>query len=101
MIDLYQITNVAQSLETLKDLGFSVLGMDERGKKTLAQHDLSGKTAFVIGAEGEGLRNKTQQYCSDLARIPGGMDGVESLNAAVATTIALYEFARLVEDNVE
>ncbi|MGI9364989.1 MAG: TrmH family RNA methyltransferase [Rhizobiaceae bacterium] len=99
MIELYQITNVAQSLDKLKELGFVVLGMDERGKKTLAQHDLSGKTAFVIGAEGEGLRNKTRQYCSDLVRIPGGLDGVESLNAAVATTIALYEFARLMEDN--
>ncbi|MEP4261616.1 MAG: RNA methyltransferase, partial [Rhizobiaceae bacterium] len=95
MIDMYQITNVAQSLEALKELGFSVLGMDERGKRTLAQHDLGGQVAFVIGAEGEGLRNKTRQYCSDLVRIPGGLEGVESLNAAVATTIALYEFARL------
>ena len=99
MIEMYQITNVAQSLETLKDLGFTVLGMDERGQRTLAQHDLSGKIAFVIGAEGEGLRNKTRQYCSDLVRIPGGMEGVESLNAAVATTIALYEFARLMPEH--
>jgi 23S rRNA (guanosine2251-2'-O)-methyltransferase len=98
MIDMYQVTNVAQSLEALKDLGFNVLGMDERGKRSLAQHDLGQKTAFVIGAEGEGLRNKTRQYCSDLVRIPGGMEGVESLNAAVATTIALYEFARLMPD---
>jgi 23S rRNA (guanosine2251-2'-O)-methyltransferase len=98
MIDMYQITNIAQTLEALKDLGFTVLGMDERGKLTLAQHDLSEKTAFVIGAEGEGLRNKTRQYCTDLVRIPGGMAGVESLNAAVATTIALYEFARLMQD---
>jgi 23S rRNA (guanosine2251-2'-O)-methyltransferase len=95
MIDMYQMTNLSRCLETLKDLGFNVLGLDERGERTLAQHDLSTKTAFVIGAEGEGLRNKTRQYCSDLVRIPGGMDGLESLNAAVATTIALYEFARL------
>ena len=54
--------------------------------------------AFVIGAEGEGLRKKTKQYCSDLVRIPGGAEGIESLNAAVATTIALYEFARLKTD---
>lgn len=99
MIDMYQITNVAQSLETLKDMGFTVLGMDERGERTLAQHDLGGPVAFVIGAEGEGLRNKTRQYCTDLVRIPGGMEGVESLNAAVATTIALYEYARLMTDS--
>ncbi len=94
-IDLYQVTNVSHCLEALKDLGFTVLGMDERGEKTLAQHDLSEKVAFVIGAEGEGLRKKTKDYCSDLVRIPGGVQGVESLNAAVATTIALYEYARL------
>ncbi len=95
MIDMYQITNVSQTLDMLKDMGFCVLGMDERGERTLAQHDLSDQVAFVVGAEGEGLRSKTRQYCSDLVRIPGGMQGVESLNAAVATTIALYEFARL------
>ncbi|NKB50923.1 MAG: hypothetical protein GKR97_01650 [Rhizobiaceae bacterium] len=95
MIDMYQITNVSRSLEMLKDMGFTVLGLDERGERTLAQHDLNHPTAFVVGAEGEGLRNKTRQYCSDLVRIPGGLRGVESLNAAVATTIALYEFARL------
>ena len=95
MVDMYQITNVATALDDLQDRGFNVLGLDERGKRTLAGHDLSGKTAFVIGAEGEGLRAKTKSYCTDLVRIPGGMEGVESLNAAVATTIALYEFARL------
>ncbi len=99
MIDLYQITNVSSAIEALKELGFNVLGLDERGRRTLAEHDLSGKTAFVIGAEGEGLRQKTKSYCSDLVRIPGGMAGVESLNAAVATTVALYEFARLMDSD--
>jgi 23S rRNA (guanosine2251-2'-O)-methyltransferase len=50
---------------------------------------------FVIGAEGEGLRQKTRERCDELVRIPGGRQGVESLNASVAATIALYEFARL------
>ncbi|MCJ8307517.1 MAG: RNA methyltransferase [Rhizobiaceae bacterium] len=98
MIDMYQMTNLSRCLETLKELGFNVLGLDERGERTLAQHGLNQKTAFVVGAEGEGLRAKTRQYCSDLVRIPGGATGLESLNAAVATTIALYEFARLSED---
>ena len=96
-VDLYQITNVASVIQHLQELGFWVLGLDERGEKTLAEHDLSQKTAFVVGAEGEGLRAKTKAYCSDLVRIPGGTEGVESLNAAVATTIALYEFSRLKE----
>lgn len=98
MIEMYQITNVARALDELKEMGFAVLGLDERGEKTLAQHALDGQVAFVIGAEGEGLRKKTKDYCSDLVRIPGGAEGLESLNAAVATTLALYEYARLSDD---
>ncbi len=93
-VDLFEVTNLSQSLEKLKDLGFWAYGLDERGKATLAQTEFAGKTVFVIGAEGEGLRKKTVAYCDALVRIPGGLAGVESLNAAVATTIALYEYSR-------
>lgn len=94
-VDLFEVTNLSQSLETLKDFGFWAYGLDERGRKTLAQMEFAQKSIFVIGAEGEGLRRKTVAYCDELVRIPGGRQGVESLNAAVATAIALYEFARL------
>lgn len=94
-VDLYEVVNLSQAMETLKDLGFWAYGLDERGKATLAKTDLSGKCIFVVGAEGEGLRKKTVQYCDALVRIPGGRQGVESLNAAVAASMALYEFARL------
>jgi 23S rRNA (guanosine2251-2'-O)-methyltransferase len=94
-VDLYRVTNLSQSLEKLKALGFWAYGLDERGEKSLAQMAFHAKTVFVIGAEGEGLRQKTQKYCDELVRIPGGRDGVESLNAAVAASMALYEFHRL------
>lgn len=94
-IRLFQVTNLSQALEGLKAKGFWAYGLDERGTQTLAQVTLPEKCIFVIGAEGEGLRPKTRQYCDALLRIPGGRDGVESLNAAVATTIALYEYYRL------
>lgn len=94
-IDHYCVANLANAIDSLRDLGFNVLGMDERGTGTLADFDLEIPTAFVIGAEGEGLRPKTRDHCSDLVRIPGGRKGLESLNAAVAATVALYEYARL------
>ncbi|MGB1025879.1 MAG: TrmH family RNA methyltransferase, partial [Rhodospirillaceae bacterium] len=97
MVDLYCVTNLANSLDDLKRMGFPVFGLDERGERTLAQMGFSGKLAFVIGAEGEGLRQKTREHCSTLVRIPGGRDGLESLNAAVAATLALYEYARLMD----
>ena len=64
------------------------------GERTLAQTDFSQKTVLVIGAEGEGLRQKTREHCDELVRIPGGRKAVESLNASVATTIGLYEIFR-------
>lgn len=97
LVDLFCVTNLAQAIDDLRDLGFAVLGLDERGERTLAEVDAVSKAAFVIGAEGEGLRPKTREHCSELVRIPGGRKGLESLNAAVAATIALYEAKRLIE----
>lgn len=94
-VDIYKVTNLADTIDELKQLDFRVLGLDERGERTLAQVPLTEKTAFVIGAEGEGLRQKTRAHCDELVRIPGGRKAVESLNASVATTIALYELYRL------
>ncbi len=94
-VKIFKVTNLARSLETLKKLGFWVYGLDERGEKTIAETDFSEKTVFVVGAEGEGLRLRTRQYCDMLVRIPGGRQGIESLNAGVATAVALAELFRV------
>lgn len=94
LVDLYRVTNLSRALDTLKQLGFWVYGLDERGEGTLAQTDFAPKTALVIGAEGEGLRKRTKEHCDVLARIPGGRPGIESLNAGVAATVALAEVVR-------
>lgn len=93
-VPIYNITNLARSLDTLKKYGFWVYGLDERGKTTLAQTEFTEKTVFVVGAEGEGLRQRTSKFCDYLVRIPGGRQGVESLNASVAATLAMAEFYR-------
>lgn len=91
---IFRVTNLSQALADLKSMGFWVYGMDERGKGTLAQTNFDQKTVFVIGAEGEGLRPKTRKYCDELVRIPGGREGIESVNAGIAATISLYEIYR-------
>ena len=94
LVRIFRITNLARSLEILKGVGFWIYGLDERGERTLAQTEFDAKTVLVVGAEGEGLRHRTKQLCDELVRIPGGQDGLESLNAGVATAVALAEVFR-------
>lgn len=93
-VKIFKVTNLARSLDTLKKHGFWVYGLDERGEKTLAETNFDKKAVFVVGAEGEGLRLRTGQFCDVLVRIPGGRPGLESLNAGVATAVALAELFR-------
>jgi 23S rRNA (guanosine2251-2'-O)-methyltransferase len=94
LVPIFRITNLARSLEILKGVGFWIYGLDERGDATLSETEFDEKTVLVIGAEGEGLRHRTRQLCDALVRIPGGRQGMESLNAGVATAVALAEVFR-------
>jgi 23S rRNA (guanosine2251-2'-O)-methyltransferase len=94
LVDTFRVTNLARSLERLKDMGYWIYGLDERGTATLAQAEFDTRTVLVVGAEGEGLRKRTKEFCDVLVRIPGGRRGLESLNAGVATAVALAEVFR-------
>ncbi|MGH2915548.1 MAG: 23S rRNA (guanosine(2251)-2'-O)-methyltransferase RlmB [Solirubrobacteraceae bacterium] len=94
LVSTYRVTNLARSLQILKRHGFWIYGLDERGEGTLAQTGFDAKTVLVVGAEGEGLRRRTKGECDALVRIPGGRTGLESLNAGVATAVALAEVFR-------
>jgi 23S rRNA (guanosine2251-2'-O)-methyltransferase len=92
-VDVYRVINLARSLDTLRGYGYWVYGMDERGERTLRETEFDSQVVLVVGAEGQGLRQRTRTKCDALVRIPGGREGVESLNAAVATAVALAEIA--------
>ncbi len=92
-VDVYRVINLARSLDTLRGHGYWVYGLDERGEHTLRETAFDPQSVLVVGAEGQGLRQRTRTKCDALVRIPGGREGVESLNAAVATAIALAEMA--------
>jgi 23S rRNA (guanosine2251-2'-O)-methyltransferase len=92
-VDVFRVTNLARSLDTLRELGYWVYGLDERGEQTLRETEFDPQSVLVVGAEGQGLRQRTRTKCDGLVRIPGGREGVESLNAGVATAIALAEMA--------
>jgi 23S rRNA (guanosine2251-2'-O)-methyltransferase len=87
------VTNLARTLNELKERDILVVGTGDDAPITLYQADLSGPLALVLGAEGKGLRQLTRRTCDVLMRIP--MHGaVESLNVSVAGGVCLYEALR-------
>ncbi|HNU10572.1 MAG TPA: 23S rRNA (guanosine(2251)-2'-O)-methyltransferase RlmB [Rubrivivax sp.] len=87
------VTNLARSLDEMKDLGLRVVGTSDDAPGTLFDADLRGPLALVLGAEGRGMRQLTRRRCDELVRIP--MAGaVESLNVSVAAGVCLYEARR-------
>jgi 23S rRNA (guanosine2251-2'-O)-methyltransferase len=92
-VDVFRVTNLARSLDILREYGYWVYGLDEGGPQTVRETEFDRQTVLVVGAEGQGLRQRTRTKCDGLVRIPGGREGLESLNAAVATAIALAEIA--------
>ena len=87
------VTNLARSLNELKERDITVVGTAEDAEQTIYDIDLRGPLALVLGAEGPGLRALTRKTCDVLVRIP--MAGaVESLNVSVAAGICLFEAMR-------
>jgi 23S rRNA (guanosine2251-2'-O)-methyltransferase len=89
----FMVTNLARTLADLKDRNIWIVGTDEKADKTLFQADLPKSIAWVLGAEGAGMRRLTRESCDLLVRIPMG-GAVESLNASVAAGICLFESVR-------
>jgi 23S rRNA (guanosine2251-2'-O)-methyltransferase len=87
------VTNLARALEQMKKAGIWIIGAAGEAEKSLFETDLKGPVAWVLGAEGDGLRRLTRATCDELARVP--MQGsVESLNVSVAGGICLFETFR-------
>jgi 23S rRNA (guanosine2251-2'-O)-methyltransferase len=87
-VPVITVTNLARTLRDLKDRGVWVLGADAGGEN-LFDADLGGPIAWVMGAEGQGLRRLTREHCDRIVGIP--LSGsVESLNVSVASGICLY-----------
>jgi 23S rRNA (guanosine2251-2'-O)-methyltransferase len=92
-VPYYMVTNLARTLDDLKERNIWIVGADERAEKTLYEAELPEAVAWVLGAEGEGMRRLTRERCDLLVKIP--MRGsVESLNVSVASGVCLFESRR-------
>lgn len=87
------VTNLARTIRELKERDISVIGMAGEVENSLYSAEWPQATAWVLGAEGEGMRRLTRDNCDQLVRIPHyGM--VESLNVSVAAGVCLFEARR-------
>jgi 23S rRNA (guanosine2251-2'-O)-methyltransferase len=92
-VPYFMVTNLARTLNELKERNIWIIGTSDQATQTLYQADLTGAVALVLGAEGDGMRALTTKTCDQLVRIP--MQGaVESLNVSVASGVCLYEATR-------
>lgn len=88
-----RVTNISAAIEELKDKGFWIYATDHTAEKLYNEVDYSGPAAIIIGSEGEGIGPSILKKCDFFIKIP--MKGkVNSLNAAVAAGIVIFEASR-------
>jgi 23S rRNA (guanosine2251-2'-O)-methyltransferase len=106
-------TNLSRALEELKEAGFFVFGLDERGQRSIDQVVKKSKTrepsgdmlqpsthqpgkekiVLVLGAEGPGMRRLVSENCDELVKLPT-QGAISSLNVSNAAAVALYELCK-------
>ncbi|HEV2507360.1 MAG TPA: RNA methyltransferase [Mesorhizobium sp.] len=92
-IDHIEVKNLAEALGELQEAGFQTIGLDSDGSAELEKTFSGDRIALVLGAEGKGLRQKTRETVTALARLdmPGA---IRSLNVSNAAAVALYAVRR-------
>ncbi|MES0099589.1 RNA methyltransferase [Mesorhizobium sp. M0019] len=96
-IDQIEVKNLADALEQLHQAGFQTIGLDSDGPAELETSFAGDKIALVLGAEGKGLRQKTRETVTTLARLdmPGA---IRSLNVSNAAAVALYAARKFLKE---
>lgn len=93
LLPVVRVPNVNRALETLKQSGYWIYGLDERGGQIYSDVEYASPCALVLGGEGHGLHEQTRRHCDFLLRIP--MAGqIASLNVSVAAGIVLFDWRR-------
>ena len=92
-VPVAKVTNLSSTISALKEDGFWVAGTDAEGTIAYNKADLKGSLLIVIGSEGEGMAKNIRDKCDFLLSIPM-LGSVNSLNAAVAAGIVVFEAQR-------
>jgi 23S rRNA (guanosine2251-2'-O)-methyltransferase len=92
-LPIARVTNIARTLEELKENNVWTVGLDERASQSYESLDYKMDCALVLGAEGKGLHDLVRKRCDFLVSIPM-LGKVPSLNVSVAAAVVLYEIVR-------
>ncbi len=92
-VPVARVTNLSRAIDTLKENGFWVMGMDGYADVTIDKINKEGKIAIVMGSEGKGMRRLVQENCDTSVKLPISLK-VESLNVSTAAAIVLYELSK-------
>jgi 23S rRNA (guanosine2251-2'-O)-methyltransferase len=92
-LPIAKVTNIARTVEELKERNLWTVGLDERSSQTYDALDYNMDCALVLGAEGKGLHDLVKRKCDFLVSIPM-LGKVSSLNVSVAAAVVLYEIVR-------
>lgn len=92
-MDLVSVTNLANTINVLKNNGLWVVGLDPAAPQNLYGHDFTCPVAIVVGGEEKGIRPRVKQQCDFLLSIPQA-GGISSLNASVAAGVVMFEAFR-------
>lgn len=93
-VPIVRVTNLARTMDDLKELGIWFVGTADEAKQSLYEVDMKGGIGIVMGAEGEGMRRLTGERCDFLVKIPMSSGPVPCLNVSVATGVCLFEAVR-------
>ncbi len=92
-LPIARVTNIARTLEAMKEQNIWTVGLDERGTQLYDALDYQMDCALVLGGEGGGLHDLVRKRCDFLVSIPM-LGKVPSLNVSVAAAVVMYELAR-------
>jgi len=88
-----KVTNLARSMEELKEAGYWLIGLDEKAEQSYTQADFTSPVGIVLGGEGSGLHELTRKRCDFVVSLPT-VGPVKSLNVSVAAGVVLFEARR-------
>jgi len=92
-INIYDVTNITNSIKLLKENGFWIIGFDQNSKETLEDFSFTKKNALILGSEGFGIKPLIKSQCDNILKIDISNE-LESLNVSNASAVILYELAK-------